>query len=105
MNGDAPPILYSKALKRLLLTVPTKHQILILNELGTKIHYFSVTNLISSLSEKYEIASSTIRWNVNRLRDLGLINCGNASKKGVPVKLTGDGDIVLKIIEEVSLDD
>lgn len=95
---DALPISNLKSLKELLLRALTKHQILILNELKQNVHYFSVTNLIERVSERYDIAPSTLRWNVKRLQELELIDCGTSKKKGVLVKLTDSGELIYKIL-------
>lgn len=57
-----------------------------------------VTNLISRISEKYSLPESTVRWNINYLKKSGLIDCGDYESKGVPVKLTEAGKILIKII-------
>jgi len=61
-------------------------------------HYFSVTNLVESLSEKHNIAPSTVRWNLKKLVELNLITAGNSKNKGIPVKLTDSGELVCKIL-------
>ncbi len=70
------------------------NQILILGELASNGHYLTVTDCLNSMSKKYGIAESTLRWNVNVLKDLGLIKCGN----GDPILLTDFGILVCKIL-------
>lgn len=61
-------------------------------------NYVNVTSLIGKLSERHRISPSTLRWNVNCLHKLGLINCGTYQKKGIPAKLTDSGLVVQKIL-------
>jgi Fe2+ or Zn2+ uptake regulation protein len=86
------------SLRKILVKALTEHQILILNELKTKGHYFSVTNLIERLSEKHGIPPSTLRWNIKRLMKLGLVTAGNCKNKGIPVRLTDSGLLVHEIL-------
>ena len=85
-------------MKKLLLRALTKHQILVLNELKVNVYYFSVTNLIERLSEKHNIPPSTLRWNLKRLVDSGLIIAGNSKNKGIFVKLTESGKLICEIL-------
>ena len=98
-DSDVKPIHKYKAIRELLLRALTKHQILILNELKINGHYFSVTNLIEKLSEKHNIAPSTLRWNLKKLVDSGLITAGNSKNKGIPVRLTKSGSYIYQIIK------
>lgn len=50
--------------------------------------YYQVVN---NISKKLKMPESTVRWNVNKLRDAKLIVSGNIEKKGVPVTLTSQG--------------
>ena len=70
-------------------------QLLILKELAKNGHYVTVTNLLQSLSRKTGIALSTLRWNVKKLKRLGLIQCGDKNNKGVPAKLTKKALLIL----------
>jgi DNA-binding MarR family transcriptional regulator len=98
-DGDVPPILYRRILKKLLLRALTKIQILVLNEIKNNGYYFTVTSLIEEISRKYGISPSTLRWNVKKLYELGMIECGNSERKGIPVVLTKEGKKILGILE------
>jgi len=50
--------------------------------------------LINKLSQKQGLPESTVRWNLNKLRDAEMIITGDKNIKGVPVKLTEKGKIV-----------
>ncbi|MBD3155452.1 MAG: hypothetical protein GF368_02240 [Candidatus Aenigmarchaeota archaeon] len=68
---------------------------LILSDLASNGYYLTVTDCLTSISKKYGIAESTLRWNVNVLRKLGLIHCKNRDI----IKLNKNGKIVCKILE------
>jgi DNA-binding MarR family transcriptional regulator len=86
-------------LKKLLLRALTKIQILILNEIKNNGYYLTVTSLIEEISRKYGISSSTVRWSAKKLYELGMIECGNSERKGIPVVLTKEGKKILRILE------
>lgn len=52
------------------------------------------TVLIDRLSEDLNIPKSTVRWNLRRLREAGLIRAGDRDNKGVPVGLTEPGRLM-----------
>jgi predicted transcriptional regulator len=58
----------------------------------------NVTNLVENLSINHDIPPSTLRWNLKKLVELGLIITGNSGNKGIPVKLTDSGKFVCKIL-------
>ncbi|MEM3899171.1 MAG: hypothetical protein QXD34_05125, partial [Candidatus Bathyarchaeia archaeon] len=55
--------------------------------------------LVNKLSIEQGVPRSTIRWNLNKLRDAGMIITGNKNAKGVPVSLTEKGKILLLLTE------
>ena len=55
--------------------------------------------LVDKLSVEQQIPKSTVRWNLNKLRDAGMIIAGDKNSKGVPVKLTEKGRITLLAIK------
>jgi len=55
------------------------------------------TTLIERVSVELNIPKSTIRWNLKGLRDAGLIAAGNRDNKGVPVRLTESGRIMVGV--------
>lgn len=61
------------------------------------------TNLISRLSEDLKIPRSTIRWNLRGLREAGLIRAGDKENKGIPVRLTDVGKIMVEYFPEGSI--
>jgi DNA-binding transcriptional ArsR family regulator len=54
------------------------------------------TNLIERISKVTGLPRSTVRWNMRGLRDAGIISAGDKDTKGVPVRLTGRGSIMLE---------
>ncbi|MCD6402757.1 MAG: winged helix-turn-helix transcriptional regulator [Candidatus Aenigmarchaeota archaeon] len=83
-----------------------KTQLLILEELAKHGYYLTVTSLVDSIVRKYNIPRSTVRYNVKKLRNLGLIECGDVNNKGVPARLTElgksvVGDVSLVITPEI----
>lgn len=57
------------------------------------------TVLIERASRKLGIPKSTVRWNMRRLRESGLIEAGNRENKGVPVRITEEGWILIGLLE------
>ena len=55
--------------------------------------------LVDKLSVEQQIPKSTVRWNLKKLRDAGMIIAGDKNSKGVPVKLTEKGRITLLAIK------
>ena len=55
----------------------------------------TLTSLIDRLSSELKMSRSTVRWNLIGLRDAGLIKAGSRDNKGVPVKLTEAGLLVV----------
>jgi len=51
--------------------------------------------LVRQFSKELNVGKSTVRVILQNLRDIGLINCGNSQTKGIPVKLTPVGDIIV----------
>lgn len=51
--------------------------------------------LIDKLSKEQGTPKSTVRWNIKKLKDAGLITAGDRENKGVPVNLTEKGRIML----------
>lgn len=90
-------------IKILLNNKLTKKQIKLLNRIKDKegILYYQ---LIEKLSKELSIPTSTVKWNLNKLRNLGIIITGDKNNKGVPVKITSKGKILLKIFNEKLFD-
>lgn len=51
--------------------------------------------LVNKLSQEQRLPESTVRWNLNRLRDAKMVVTGDKNNKGVHVKLTRKGKIVV----------
>jgi DNA-binding MarR family transcriptional regulator len=51
--------------------------------------------LVNKLSEEQGLPESTVRWNLNRLRKANMVITGDKNNKGVPVKLTEKGKMVV----------
>jgi len=56
--------------------------------------------LVNKLSGELHVPKSTVRWNISKLRDYGMIIAGNKNFKGVPVELTEKGKIALLLTKE-----
>ena len=56
------------------------------------------TTLIDRVSEQLDIPKSTVRWNLKGLRDAGLIAAGDRDNKGVPVRLTETGTVMVGLV-------
>jgi DNA-binding MarR family transcriptional regulator len=54
------------------------------------------TNMIEEMSRELRIPASTVRWNLKGLRDAGYIHAGDRENKGVPVRLTESGLILVE---------
>ncbi|GEM_PF-6735712 len=46
------------------------------------------------------IPLSTAKWSLRNLRSLGLIQCGDEERKGIPVRLTSLGRLLAEIARE-----
>ncbi len=55
--------------------------------------------LVNKLSAELHVPKSTVRWNVSKLRDYGMIVAGSKDSKGVPVELTEKGKIAMLLIK------
>lgn len=51
--------------------------------------------LIKKLSKEMGLPESTVRWNLNRLRDAKMVITGDKNNKRVPVKLTENGKLIV----------
>ena len=61
------------------------------------------TKVVKRISEKHMIPESTVRWNMNKLRDAELIVSGNIEKKGVPVTLTSLGRTMVSLFVDLEV--
>ncbi len=56
--------------------------------------------LVDKVSQEQKLPKSTVRWNLTKLREAGLIVAGDKKSKGVPVELTEKGRIALSAISK-----
>ena len=56
------------------------------------------TSLIDQLSEDLGLPKSTVRWNLQGLREANLIRAGDRENKGIPVELTDAGRIMASVV-------
>ncbi len=70
----------------------------ILSELRQNGHYITATNLVQKLSEEMRVPASTLRYNIRQLASYGLLTCGDAKTKGVPIRLTDECRLIMRII-------
>jgi len=62
------------------------------------------TVLIDRLSVNLDIPKSTIRWNLRGLRESGLIMAGDREHKGIPVRLTVMGELIVEHLSGLRVD-
>ncbi len=77
----------------LLLESLNEKQLLILSEIGSSAA--TISALVEAISFEQGIPRSTLKSNVKRLRELGLVDCGG----GLPAKLTDTGELVMRILK------
>ena len=58
---------------------------------------FTFSAAARRISNEFNIPESTVRWNLRKLREEGLIVCGDSSNRYMPLKLTEKGKRVLKV--------
>jgi len=51
--------------------------------------------LINKLSREQGLPKSTVRWNLNKLREAKMVITGDKNNKGIPVKLTKRGKMLV----------
>ncbi len=56
--------------------------------------------LVQRLNQEYMLPPSTVRWNLNKLRDAKLILAGNQEKKGIPVRLTKEAKLIITVYKK-----
>jgi len=83
------------------LTVKQRTMLRIVAEVQGETLY---TTLIDRISDELEIPKSTVRWNLKGLRDSGLITAGDRDNKGVPVRLTEIGKVMVGLVSSADLE-
>ncbi|MEM3673085.1 MAG: hypothetical protein QW468_02505 [Candidatus Bathyarchaeia archaeon] len=56
--------------------------------------------LVDKVSQEQKLPKSTVRWNLTKLREAGLIVAGDKQNKGLPVELTEKGRIALLAVSK-----
>jgi DNA-binding MarR family transcriptional regulator len=56
--------------------------------------------VVQSISSDQNIPASTIRWNLNKLRNADLVLAGDKDNKGIPMQLTSSGRLIASLYEE-----
>jgi DNA-binding MarR family transcriptional regulator len=87
------------ALKVAASTRLTEKQLLLLRWIAEESSGEVYTVLIERASRELGIPKSTVRWNMRRLREGGLIEAGDRENKGVPVRVTEEGLTLLTLLE------
>lgn len=68
---------------------------MILSELCLGISYLIVTDLVNTIERKYSVPRSTIRYNLKKVRERKMIECGDKNS-GIPARLTLFGKLALE---------
>ncbi|MCS7134946.1 MAG: hypothetical protein NZ893_00705 [Candidatus Aenigmarchaeota archaeon] len=86
-----------EVLRKLVEKGLNKIQKILIAELACN-KYANVTAFIMTISSKYKLPESTIRWNVNELKQLGIIECGNSKVKGIPVSIKSSWKFLIEVL-------
>ncbi len=99
---DAAGIQVSRpTLARLLHSALDEKELLILHRIRLN-GDCTITELVAELSVTHGIPRSTLRYSIDRLRELALIDCGTSGSKGIPASLTPSGrelEILLQLTQ------
>jgi DNA-binding transcriptional ArsR family regulator len=60
--------------------------------------------LVQKISFEHRLSPSTVRWNLNKLRDAKLIVTGDKDRKGIPVKLTEEARLIVSVFNQLEID-
>ncbi|MCS7098169.1 MAG: hypothetical protein NZ922_04255 [Candidatus Methanomethyliaceae archaeon] len=94
-----PPEILEESLKKICSRVLTDIQKKILLYIMENEHLeLTISSYVKEVSKTLKIPESTAKWNLRLLRDLLLIEGGAIYRKGVPVRLTYSGLIVVEEI-------
>ena len=55
---------------------------------------------VKRLSAEEGMPPSTVRWNLGKLKSLGLVVTGDKDNKGIPIHLTREGRVIASTIKE-----
>ena len=58
----------------------------------------TMTSLVREISDKTRISEPTVRRTFQKLRNLGIIKCGDENNKGIEVEFTNFGFLLLSIL-------
>ena len=56
--------------------------------------------VVENISSQHNIPASTVRWNLNKLRNADLVTVGDKDNKGIPMQLTSSGRLIAFLYEE-----
>ena len=91
--GDGAPI---KDLRLFLFRAFTKHQLLLMKEIGK--NRTNITKILKKLNLEEKIPEATLRFNAKKLKELGVIKFGNRLNKGEIAELTPLGLFFYEIL-------
>jgi len=83
-------------LRRLAGNRLTQKQKLILRRIAELDSKLTMSALIRQIAQEENMGESTARVVIQALRDIGLIECGTEANKGVPVRLTPIGEVLVQ---------
>lgn len=92
MGKNRKDVRQLECLKPVLLRSLSKNQLLILHHVYSR-SFYSITRILTELSEEFEIPLSTLKLNARELREMELLKYGRAD-----ARLTELGGIVLRVI-------
>jgi predicted transcriptional regulator len=58
---------------------------------------------VRAISKELSIPESTVKWCLNILRDMLLIEAGSASERGLPLRLTYPGLVVAEMLSKINV--
>ena len=83
-------------LKRLAGNRLTQKQKLVMRRIAELDSELTMSALIRQIAQEESMGESTARVVIQALRDIGLIACGTENNKGVPVRLTPIGEVLVQ---------
>ncbi len=94
--GDSPVDLCSALMGLAQIKLSEKRLLILKGVYELADGKITITRLCRELSHKLKMPSSTLRWNLKKLRKAGLIESGTKDDKGKPIKVTEIGKIILE---------
>ncbi len=78
-------------------------QLLLVADEFLRCENMTLNSLIEEISRELKMPSSTVKWNINVLKKVGLIEGGRKDNKGLPARLTQGGKILAEYLRKTSL--